>query len=954
MVVRTRRPGEEADVRQWELVSAEFARASLAADEVEAGPARVRAHEDVLRLALSHGSFAEEFVARNDVVSAVLDTDDETEALPHVAWLSSALGSAHELGAEDLDAVLWKLDWALEVAEGSPEVPLDRWRAAVDHLEVGYRAAGRCSRPVHAARARLDHAVGDRDARDEAIARWRAEPADESADACAACEVHDQALLQRDAGPRAVLAALEPVLTGEVACDAGPAPSFAVAAEAHARLGDVDRAADAFRRAWHGIADDPVRAREVAACLRTLVRIGNTDRALDLLLPRLAWLEVIDDPVDRMWWAGTTAWVLRQGQRSQLVGETVGAEDTAVLVAELQAAAADEAVTLDARAGSSTLADELADALDASGIATEPTLPPTRLPPGPSAAAAHPLVEPSDVVGLADAVAAAVNALDPRATPLVRAWRAQRGDAIGGLNAPEQWASAAFLDRHAAQDLPYPERRPLLESALALAERAGDDVGAARARCDLAVLDATEAGQQYHSPAAPEAVTARATAEAALTDLESWAPPEEAATAWRRFAHDAWAPDPRAVCLHAADLYERAGLPARRALCVLEAALATIPHDHAAASALIDEGEELAGNTLVLRALALDLRARIARAQGDLDGAVTLLEAEHGMRGLADEVRAGPLFTCCDVLVDLGDWERLEIRAADAMALSLRLHDPVALAVAQRLLGLAWLENGRAVEAAELLEAALPVIDEHVPALTGPAGWALGNACVAIERWAAAAAAFATAAAAFTATRRVEEAAHAHLRAGHAAWDDDDAESAAEQYTQAAASSRIAGLPLVLVEALRGAAELRARAGDVDSGVSDLDKALVEGERLASVAPFGAGADFDAEVLEPDILRQGAFILARAGRTDDAVERLTRAEQLVGGGHELVLRAEAGIVLAEAGRLAEAEPRLRQSLAELESAGREEDRVRVAHALADSYERAGRSAEAEQVRSSLT
>ena len=206
-----------------------------------------------------------------------------------------------------------------------------------------------------------------------------------------------------------------------------------------------------------------------------------------------------------------------------------------------------------------------------------------------------------------------------------------------------------------------------------------------------------------------------------------------------------------------------------------------------------------------------------------------LLEAEQGLRGLADEVRAGPLFTCCDVLVDLGAWERLETRAADAVALALRLHDPVALAVGQRLLGLAWLEAGRAGEAAELLEAALPVIDERVPALTGPAAWALGNACVAIGRWGAAESAFATAAAAFIAAHRAEEAAHSHLRAGHAAWDGDDPEAAAEHYALAAEAARVAGSPVVLVEARRGAAALRAASGDVDGALADLDAVLAEG-----------------------------------------------------------------------------------------------------------------------------
>ncbi len=935
-------------MRQWEHVSREFARASLAADETPAGADRLRAHEEVLRLALGHASFAEEFVARNDVVSAVLDIDDDTVALPHVAWLRTALTGAHELDDEDVDAVLWKLEWALDVAEGSPEVTLARWAAAVEDLAVGHRVAGRSARPVQAARARLAHATGDTVGLGRSLAAWRAEPPDDSEEACVACEAHEQALLLR-AAPETLLEVLEPVLSGAVTCEAQPAASLALVAELHARRGDVDSAATAFRGAWHGVADDPTRAAEVAACLRALVRIGNTDRAVDLLLPRLGWLPALDHPTDRMWWAGTAAWVLEHAVARGLAPPVVDGATAEQRVAELRSVAADEAVALDARAGSTTLADELAAALAPGVVAEEPTLPPTRLPPGPDPAEAFPLDSPGDVVALADAVAVAVNTVDPRASALVRAWRSQRSEVSPRLGAPEQWAAAAFLDRHAAQDLPYPERRPVLDAALALAARAGDELGAARVGCDLAVLEATEAGQAHHSPSAPEVVTAREAARAALTELESWAPPDEAATAWRRYAHDAWAPDPREVCLHAADLYEQAGLPARRALCVLEAALVTVPQGHAAATRLIDEGERLAGDNLVLRALALDLRARIARAEGDLERAVELLEAEHGMRGLADEVRAGPLFTCCDVLVDLGAWDRLEARAADAVALALRLHDPVALAVGQRLLGLAWLEGGRPGEAAELLEAALPVIDEHVPALTGPAAWALGNACVAVRRWGTARTAFATAATAFTGGRRVEEAAHAHLRAGHAAWDDDDTGSAAEHYEQAAASARVSGSPAVLVEALRGAAELRALGGDVDGGLAALDGALREGALLASVVPAGPAADFDPEVLEPDVLREGALILARAGRTDEAVERLDRAEGLLGGGHELVMRAEAGIVLADADRIADAEPRLRGSIAELDAAGRTEDRVRAAGALATALERAGRSAEAAQV-----
>ena len=85
------------------------------------------------------------------------------------------------------------------------------------------------------------------------------------------------------------------------------------------------------------------------------------------------------------------------------------------------------------------------------------------------------------------------------------------------------------------------------------------------------------------------------------------------------------------------------------------------------------------------------------------------------------------------------------------------------------------------------------------------------------------------------------------------------------------------------------------------------------------------------------------------GHVDAAVERLGRAERLVGAGLELVLRAEAAAVLADHDRLEEAEPRLRTSLRELGAAGLVVERVDTAGVLARALERAGRVEEAEEV-----
>ena len=270
------------------------------------------------------------------------------------------------------------------------------------------------------------------------------------------------------------------------------------------------------------------------------------------------------------------------------------------------------------------------------------------------------------------------------------------------------------------------------------------------------------------------------------------------------------------------------------------------------------------------------------------------------------------------------------------------------LAFGQRFLGLAYVETGRPVEAAELLEAALPVLREHQPALVGPVGWALGNALLSLGQWAGARTAFATASAAFEAGGRVHEAGHAQWRAGKAAWDAGDTAAAASHFDDAVDKARDSRTVGLYVEALRSQAALRADTADLHSGLAELDTAIAAGQRLADEAGVGEN-EFDGEVLEPHVLRQGAHLLARHGEVDAAVERLARAEALVGHDFELVLRAEAGIMLADHDRLDVAEPRLRASIAELHAAGVVPTRVDAAGALARALDRAGRGDEAEEV-----
>ncbi|QIM21144.1 hypothetical protein G7075_08400 [Phycicoccus sp. HDW14] len=513
------------------------------------------------------------------------------------------------------------------------------------------------------------------------------------------------------------------------------------------------------------------------------------------------------------------------------------------------------------------------------------------------------------------------------------------------------WSAAALLDRSSVHLLRDPVRERIrLDEAVGEAERAGDDEGAAQARCELSVLDVREAIATF-GPEAPEVARARQRALTAVEALGEAGWGEASAASRRWYALTTRPADAVELLLRAAADHGELHQPYRRALCLLDAAPAAFGTDPALGHRLVDEAEQLASGHPVLVVQGLDLRARVARSTGDLDAAEELYARAAAYPGVPDGTRMAVLFAWCDLVVDRGAWTELEPRAADALALAVRLRDPVALAVAQRHLGLSWVEQGRPVEAAELLAAAVPVVRRDVPELLGPTAWALGNAALALRAFTEAREAFETAAEAFEEAGRVEEAAHARYRAGTAAWDAEDLGAAASDLEAAVVLARRSATLPVLLEALRSRAAVRAASGDVDGGLADLDTVLPEVEAFAAALPPDVLGDdpFDPEVLEPDVLREGAHLLAEAGRTDEALDRLARAEALVGGDFELVLRAETGVVLAEADRLEQAEPALRRSLRELTAAGMDDERVEVAGALARALDRAGRVPDAEAV-----
>ena len=927
-------------MRQWDQVSEEFAQVSIAADEAPVGAERVQAHEAALRLAQSQGSFAEEFVARCDLTQALYKTPNDPRTLVHFAWLRQALDPERGLVQDDRDAVLWRLKWAVALIEELPQVGLDALVAAIDDVEDVFRGDGYHLRPVYAARARLAQAVGDPAGIERELGAWLAEPRDTRSD-CQACELREQARLVVDGDPARALELVAPVVAGDLTCGDEPRACLSIDAEVRLARGDIDGAVGSFRRAWHLSQDDPAASGSVAACLRVLVRLGNTDRAVDLLLPRLSWLDELHTPRQRMWFAATAAFVLEQAAAMGLAPATVGDRPVEEVSAELSRTATDIARAFDARYASTVTSATLAAAHDRATVAAEPTLPPTRLP-APAEADDASVPPTTDVLERGRVVREALASAGAALEPEMRAWLRDR-DSLLPVETPQEWAAVSLLDRTAAQDAGGPDRhRQLLDSALDAARRSDEPAAVVRAEGEIALLDAVEATD----PDAVEAAQSRAGR--CAERLEESGDDADAGSLWRRFAWFGRADDPAPLLARAGAAYERAGLAQRRLLCGIEEAMATAPHDPPRAARMLESLEPEVADSPLLASMALDARARVARSIGDLDQAVHLLERARAVPGVPRRSRLAELAELCDVRVEQEAWAELEGPAADLVAAATQDRDPVVLAFGQRYLGLAYVETGLPAEAAELLEAALPVLREHQPSLVGPVGWALGNALLGIGQWTGARTAFATASAAFEAEDRIHEAAHAQWRAGNAAWETGDLAAAASHFEDAADKARASGTVGLYAEALRSRAGLRADTEDLAAGIVELDAAIPSAEHLAD--EIGSDEEeFDGEVLEPHVLRQGAHLLARHGEVDAAVERLARAEALVGSDFELVLRAEGGIFLADDDRLDVAEPRLQASITELHAAGLVPTRIDAAGALARALDRAGRGDDAQAV-----
>lgn len=911
---------------QWEQIMA-----------LPMGPDRLARSEAMLTDAQFGASFPAEFVARSEILTVMYYLPDDPRALTHYAWLRRSLGG-RDLADEDRLDVLWKMKWAMSAMLDNPRMSLDAVRSSIDDIAVLFETEGFSQRPVEAHRAWLAQETGDQDRLAEAMRAWEAAPRDELSD-CHACELRERAGRLRDLDPVAATELLQPVLDGEVTCAEEPGFSLSVAAELALERGDLEATIDLHRRGWRLAHDKPALSPAMCRHLLLLTRLGNVDRSVHLLVPRLPWRDELVAPDEREYFAAVAGFVLAVAAATGVAPESVDGRPVAELAGELDAEADELASLFDQRNASTAHAERLARIRDRSLILGEPTLPLLHVaPPTRSTEPEMPgLIELDSGVEIRTRARALRAALDDMRTDpheLCEAWRRDRERLLPEVR-DEDVGEAAFLERVAASTAPPDIARRMIMSSESLGQRARDEVAGLRAAADLAVLD-TLLGR----------ANARQEAVAIADRLEGRGRLADAAAVWSTLAARVPGPDAVAETVRSADLFARAGQPVRQALSLVDAARLSAP-DPGAVQAFIAQAYEVGGGHPQVVAQATDLQARMAYAEGDLPRSLHL-HRQAVETDIPERQRAAMRFAIADILVDRSDWPALEQEGRDLVGTATRMRDPHLMAIGQRFLGLALLEQGRTVEATEMLEACLPVIAAQEPMLAGPVGWALGNALTELGEHLDAAAAYRTAASSFEAVDRWPEAGMAMARFADCAWEGGQVDQAMQGYDAATELARRCADLDLFVRVRQAHASLRAHEGEVDAAVADLDHLVDE----ARTAGEEAGVDltaYDLDGARPAVQRLAAQLLAVDERLAEAIDRLVRAE--AGADEELatICRAERGDLLAREGRVDASFALLRQALPRMFGEELDEVRVDAAASLAQALDDVGRVEEANWV-----
>ena len=743
--------------------------------------------------------------------------------------------------------LFWQFKWASTGMVWHPDVPLSTVRHWLDEMERRYRIAGHGLQPVYSQRHYLAAHLGAEEEAARYFEEWTAADRTEMSD-CHACELHGQGEWHESTGDDAeALRSWAPVLRGERTCLEEPHLALAKSLLPLVRLGRADEARANHLRGYRMVRGNASMLRAVGQHLEFAALTGNEARGLEILAEHAGWFApgAIDDAENRLGFYESAAVLLGRlrelGQDAlELPVPPGGTTTVGGLLPVVERTVAETCRRFDERNGTSTVGDRSRRRLAAKPMLSSLPLgvrATTTVPAAPSPSTVDARREP----GLDALVAEAsrlTEARDPRAA---KAWERVAG----------------------AGDEPTPQVRARIAESRAV-EGARSDPGAA---VEL-FLDVAERFEAAGEPAYAIVNRSRAALAAALSGrgwLES-VDPLMAHSELLGLRADGYEVEERLIwtarfcavrvqmagwMASGADGAGRAALEHEFASMVADAErdgagyeladalvnlaqVALIAGEVEAAPGPLDRAIEtyVAVGALAAAAEALLLRARMAADADDPVAAQALLVRARQVGGelLDTPTRAEIAAMLADAHMRRGGEDGPAAAEALTAAHLFDDLDPASAIRARRQAAHAFERSGRPAEAAALLEALLPDLDDDA-ALLASVKHQYGRCLQALGEHRDAAKVYI----ATTALVRdwADQTAHASLThdAGHALESAGLSADAEGAYRRAAELWQVAGDPEAAVRATRAAAWTLVQQDDADWG-----EALALFERAAAMS----------------------------------------------------------------------------------------------------------------------
>ncbi|NKE63573.1 hypothetical protein FXN61_45375, partial [Lentzea sp. PSKA42] len=258
----------------------------------------------------------------------------------------------------------WSHKWIATGLRRDPRFSLEQLRAVIGQLADRYGRLGFSVQPVHGARAEFAYHVGDMVGLAEHLGKYLATESGPMAD-CEACVVEEQVWMLARLGRHQEAAAHGwEGLTGNTNCATQPQGILSALLWPLLEIGDVERAAQAHTTAYRLIKDDEITS-YVHEHIRFCALTGNLSRGEDILRRSLHKMTATQLPADEMSFAECAS-VLLQRLPADTVFEvpTLGSFTAAELLDRLSTRAVELAKAFDARNGTPAWLDRVSKSLE--------------------------------------------------------------------------------------------------------------------------------------------------------------------------------------------------------------------------------------------------------------------------------------------------------------------------------------------------------------------------------------------------------------------------------------------------------------------------------------------------------------------------------------------------------------------------------------------------------------